>query len=196
MNNTFLPMLFRMRHINRWALMFSTQPESLSQHSLECAMLVHMLALIGNLEFGKQYSAERLCTYALYHDATEILTGDLPTPVKYHSPEMRETYRTLEAAAAQKLAGHLPERLRAAYLPYLTSEGLTPDETALIKSADKLCAYIKCITEKNAGNGEFSGAYTAIAKEIGKNPLPEVKYFMEHCIEAFSLSLDGLGGAL
>ncbi len=196
MDNTFLPLIFRMRYINRWSLMFNTEQEDLMQHTAECAFLVHFLATIGNRCFEKQYDADKLAVCALFHDAPEVLTGDLPTPVKYYNDEMKTIYKQIEKSAADKLKNHLPQELRADYAAYLHASELTPGEKKLLKCADKLCAYIKCIYELNAGNKEFQHAYAAIGKEIGAIQSDELQYFLAHCLPAFSLTLDDLQGTL
>ena len=196
MDNTFLPLIFRMRYINRWSLMFNTEQEDLMQHTAECAFLVHFLATIGNRCFEKQYDADKLEVCALIHDAPEVLTGDLPTPVKYYNDEMKTIYKQIEKNAADKLKNHLPQEFRADYAAYLHASELTPGEKKLLKCADKLCAYIKCIYELNAGNKEFQHAYAAIGKEIGAIQSDELQYFLVHCLPAFSLTLDDLQGTL
>lgn len=196
MDNTFLPLIFRMRYINRWSLMFNTEQEDLMQHTAECAFLVHFLATIGNRCFEKQYDADKLAVCALFHDAPEVLTGDLPTPVKYYNDEMKTIYKQIEKSAADKLKNHLPQELRADYAAYLHASELTPGEKKLLKCADKLCAYIKCIYELNAGNKEFQHACAAIGKEIGAIQSDELQYFLVHCLPAFSLTLDDLQGTL
>ena len=196
MDNTFLPLIFRMRYINRWSLMFNTEQEDLMQHTAECAFLVHFLATIGNRCFEKQYDADKLAVCALFHDAPEVLTGDLPTPVKYYNDEMKTIYKQIEKNAADKLKNDLPQELRADYAAYLHASELTPGEKKLLKCADKLCAYIKCIYELNAGNKEFQHAYAAIGKEIGAIQSDELQYFLVHCLPAFSLTLDDLQGTL
>ena len=196
MDNTFLPLIFRMRYINRWSLMFNTEQEDLMQHTAECAFLVHFLATIGNRCFEKQYDADKLAVCALFHDAPEVLTGDLPTPVNYYNDAMNTIYKQTEKSAADKLKNHLPQELRADYAAYLHASELTPGEKKLLKCADKLCAYIKCIYELNAGNKEFQHAYAAIGKEIGAIQSDELQYFLVHCLPAFSLTLDDLQGTL
>ena len=196
MDNTFLPLIFRMRYINRWSLMFNTEQEDLMQHTAECAFLVHFLATIGNRCFEKQYDADKLAVCALFHDAPEVLTGDLPTPVKYYNDEMKTIYKQIEKNDADKLKNHLPQEFRADYAAYLHASELTPGEKKLLKCADKLCAYIKCIYELNAGNKEFQHAYAAIGKEIGAIQSDELQYFLVHCLPAFSLTLDDLQGTL
>jgi 5'-deoxynucleotidase len=196
MHTTFLAMLFRMRYIGRWSLMHNTQRENLSQHTAECAFLVHFLAHVGNTYCGKNYDPDKLCAYALYHDAPEILTGDLPTPIKYFSGDMRDTYRQIEAAAAEKLLGHLPAQLREIYRPYLSHEDLSEEEARLLKTADKLCAHIKCLVESKAGNEEFSTALAATRADLEKLPSEELTFFLENCLASFTMSLDDLGGSI
>lgn len=189
-------MLFRMRHIDRWSLMHNTQPESLSQHTVECAFLVHFLAQVGNIIYGKRYDPDRLCAFALYHDAAETLTGDLPTPIKYYNEEMRDTYRQIEGTAMTKLLQLLPDELQGCYAPYLRGDGLTEEESMLLKAADKLCAHIKCLVESNAGNGEFSAALISTRAALDAIEYPELEYFLKHCLPAFTMPLDRLGGLL
>lgn len=196
MQDLFLPNLFRMRHIQRWSLMHNMRKENLSEHSFECALLVHHLALIGNTYFAKSYAPEKLACFALYHDAAEILTGDLPTPIKKFDQEISSSYRKIETKAAQKIVEYLPPEMQAAYNQYFDKAALSEDETNLLAAADKLCAFIKCITEINAGNREFTAAYNTNKKQIEALELPEVRHFLEHNIPAFSYSLDELQGFL
>jgi len=196
MEGAFLAMLFRMKYINRWGLMRNSQIENLSQHTLECAFLAHYLASIGNIHLGMNYNAEKIAVYAMFHDSAEILTGDLPTPVKYHSEQMKATYAEIEKIAAEKLLSYLPDDMESVYANYIKGDGLDEKSKALIKQADKLCAYIKCIEEINAGNKEFSAAFAAIKAELEKSSAPELKFFMEKCLPSFSLSLDELKGTL
>jgi len=196
MIDTFLALIFRMRHIRRWGLMHNTQGESLTQHTAECAFLAHYLAMLGNTHFGKAYNADKLAVCALFHDVTEVLTGDLPTPVKYYNENMRQTYKDIEATAATSLLAHLPEAHRTAYGAYMHADGLTDEERRLLKTADKLCAYIKCVTELNAGNTEFCAAREAIRRDLDGMESEELTYFMAHCVDSFSLSLDELKGTL
>ena len=201
MDNTFLAMLFRMRHISRWSLMFNTQHESLMQHTVECAFITHFLAIVGNCYFNKNYNAEKLCSYALFHDASEVLTGDMPTPVKYFNEEIKTAYKDIEKIACERLLAHLPpeaEKLREVYSAYLDSGSLNEDERKLIKIADKLCAYLKCTTELNASNKEFEAARDGIRRQLDKIAAEsqELRYFLDNCTDSFTLSLDNLKGAL
>lgn len=198
MEQSFLPMLFRMKHITRWGLMHTTQPENLSLHSAECAFLAHFLAVIGNVYFDASHDPDKLAAYALFHDAPEILTGDLPTPVKYFNNEFRGAYKDIEDAAAAKLLLGLPLEMRESYAGYITGVGLSETEADLVKAADNLCAYIKCLIEINAGNREFEPPLRACREKVLAKALvcPEVQYFLDHFAEAFTLSLDALQGTL
>ena len=196
MTDTFLALIFRMRHINRWGLMHNTQTETLIQHTAECAFLAHHLAVIGNRHFGRAYDANKLAVCALFHDVTEVLTGDLPTPIKYYNEDMRKTYKDIEKTAAAALLTHLPDALQADYAPHMAQTDLSIDERKLLKIADKLCAFIKCRIELDAGNREFEAAYAAIQKGLDDMDCPELQWFLEHSMAAFSLSLDELEGVL
>jgi 5'-deoxynucleotidase len=198
LDNTFLAMLFRMRHISRWSLMFNTQQENLMQHTVECAYITQFLAIVGNCYFGKNYDAEKLCAYALFHDVSEVLTGDMPTPVKYFNEDIKAAYKDIENVACERLLTHLPKELRMVYSAYFDNDNLAEDEKKLIKIADKLCAYLKCITELNASNKEFEAARISIRKqlEVMKEDSEELRYFIDDCLDSFTLSLDNLKGTL
>ncbi len=186
-NGNFYAMLFRMKDINRWGLMYNTKHETLAEHSMQCALLAHALAEIGIHKYGKTYSADRICTAALLHDMSEILTGDLPTPVKYHNDEIRTAYKKIEAAAEERLLTALDEDIRADYAALVA---LPEEEHAIVKAADKLCAYIKCLQEESRGNPEFSSAKKTLKKALDEQDGCELKYFMEHMLPAFSKNLD------
>ena len=196
MKNTFLPLIFRMKHIRRWGLMHNTQNEDLLQHTVECAFIVNYLAIVGNRYFGKAYDVDKLTVCALFHDTAEVFTGDLPTPVKYFNNDMRNVYGQIEKAASEKLKKNLPPDLRPDYDIYLDENNLSDDERKLIKIADKLCAYIKCVSELNAGNKEFQSAFATIQKQIENIESEELNYFLDNCLASFSLSLDELKGTL
>jgi len=196
MENTFLPLIFRMKHIHRWGLMHNTQQENLMQHTVECAFITNYLAIIGNRYFGKSHDVNKLTTCALFHDITEVLTGDLPTPVKYFNDDIKTIYGQIEAMAGEKLKKHLPKDLQDDYAVYLDKEHLTDEERKVLKIADKLCAYIKCIHELNAGNKEFHSAYCKIQGEMNATESEELRYFLDNCLAAFSLSLHDLKGTL
>lgn len=190
MRSHFFAYLARMRFIQRWALMRNTSPENVQEHSHQVAVLAHALAVIRNEKFGGDVDAGAVAVAALYHDATEILTGDMPTPIKYYNPEIRDAYRKVEAVAGDKLLSMLPEALRADYEPVIRIE----DETVhrIVKAADKLSAYIKCVEELKAGNLEFKKAAEQTRRALDEMKMPELDYFMEHCMASFSMTLDEL----
>lgn len=190
MENTFFATLFRMKYISRWGLMRCNFPENLAEHSLEVAFLAHALALIGNRVFGKSYDCGAVCVKAMYHDAPEILTGDLPTPIKYFNPAIKTAYQEVESAAEQKLLDLLPPELQGVYGPILRQSD--PELHALVKAADKLSAYIKCVEELKAGNGEFRDAAVQTRAALEAMAMPEVDYFLETFMDSFSLTLDEL----
>ncbi len=193
MNETysFFAYLSRMRYISRWGLMRNTFQENIQEHSHMVAVLAHALAVIRRDVLGKQADPGLAAAAALYHDAPEILTGDLPTPIKYYSPDIRDAYKQVEKVSADKLAAMLPEELRPAFAPLLR-EDYDPDTRALVKAADKLSAYIKCVEELKAGNAEFRQAAEQTLEALKGYGLPEVDYFMERFLPAFGLTLDEL----
>lgn len=190
MNNSFYALVLRMKHIDRWGLMRNTFSDNLAEHSLDTAILAHALCLIGNEYFGKSLDAERCAVLALFHDAGEIITGDMPTPIKYRSEALRGLYREVEEAAEQELAGRLPERLQPHYQKIFAMEDSDAELKLYVKAADKLSAYIKCLQETQSGNREFSHALTCQEKALREMELPEVGFFFENCIPAFSQNLD------
>ena len=190
MSSTFFAFLSRMKYIDRWSLMRNTVPENLSTHSFEVAALSHLLALIAKRRFGKQIDAERAAVLGLYHDMPEILTGDLPTPVKYYNPVIKKAYAEVEQAASLKLLDGLPQDLKKEMEPYFLSQKEDPQLHQLVKAADKLCAYIKCREERRAGNAEFSKAEESTKKALDKMKLAEVQIFLEEFLPAFDLTLD------
>lgn len=192
MKSSFFAFASRIKYINRWALMRNTTYETLSQHSYEVATLAHALAVIGNRRLGKTYDAARAALLGLYHDTPEIITGDMPTPVKYHSGEMREAFAKVEQYAGERLLSMLPNDLRPDYEPLLTENGTETDLCRLVKAADKLSAYIKCIEERKAGNAEFSEAEKATKKALENLDCPELQIFLSDFLPAYSLPLDKL----
>ena len=190
MENSFFAMLARMRNIRRWGLMRNSYEENIQEHSHMTAVIAHALALIRREVFHGEAEPERCAAVALYHDASEIITGDLPTPVKYLNPAITSSYKEIEARATEKLLAMLPAELRGAYAPALLCED--PGVKELVKAADKLSAYIKCVEETKAGNAEFRSALEQTRAALEASPLPEVKYFMEHFLPAFGLTLDEL----
>ena len=187
---SFFPMIARMRYINRWGLMRHTQTENIQEHSHMVAVLAHALAVIENEKFGGQVDPGQVAVAALYHDASEILTGDMPTPIKYDNPAIQSAYQQVEAVAEQKLLSMLPEELRPAYEDAITIPD--PEVKALVKAADKLDAYLKCVEELKAGNTEFRKAKEQTYAALCQNPIPALRYFMEHFLADFSLTLDEL----
>lgn len=185
--------LSRMKFIRRWSLMHSTYPENVQEHSLQIALVTHMLAVIRNRLFSGEVNPERAATLALYHDVGEVLIGDLPTPVKYFNPEIKTAYQTIEQTAVRKLFSMLPEELRADYRPFFEPDEADRDHHELVKAADKLCAYLKCLEEVSAGNQEFSQAEQTLKEAVERIDLPEVRYFLETFVPSFRLTLDELG---
>lgn len=187
----FFAYMGRMRLIRRWSLMRNTQPENDAEHSLQVAMIANALALIGQKRYGRQVQPERVMALAVYHDATEVLTGDLPTPVKYHSRELRGAFRDMEHLAEERLLLMLPDDLRDDMADYLSGgEGL---ERQLVKAADKISAYVKCLEEQHAGNHEFDAAGENILQTIEAMDLPEVRDFMDEFVPSFTMTLDEMG---
>ena len=186
----FYALLSRMRYITRWGLMRNTFSENIQEHSHMVAVLAHGLALIRRDILGLPADPERCATAALFHDASEILTGDLPTPIKYFNPEIKQAYKQVEHVSGEKLLAMLPEPLRESYAPLVHET----DETvfAIVKAADKLSAHIKCIEELKAGNAEFESAAAQTRAALEQTDLPELQWFMEHCLPAFSKNLDEL----
>lgn len=190
MSSHFMAHLFRMKLIRRWPLMRNVNEENVAEHSHQVAMIAHLLAVIGQHYYGRHIDAGRVASLALFHDASEVLTGDLPTPVKYFNPQIAVEYKKIETVAEQRLLQMLPAELQPYYKPLLLSSGYTEDEKSLVKAADNLCAYLKTVEEISAGNHEFVLAKKRLAKMLAESPLPEVQHFLQHFAESFSLSLD------
>ena len=186
----FFPMISRMKYINRWGLMRNTQPENIQEHSHQVAVLAHALAVIQNRHYGGQVDPGAVAVAALYHDASEILTGDMPTPIKYDNPDIQNAYKQVESVAEQKLLSMLPEDLRPDFDAILTISD--PEIHALVKAADKLSAYLKCVEELKAGNNEFKKAKEQTYAALCQNPIPALRYFMDHFLDGFELTLDEL----
>ena len=191
MASNFFALFSRMKNIDRWALMRNNQKESLSQHCLEVAAIAHALAVIGNERLGKSYDASEAALIGIYHDMPEIITGDMPTPVKYYNKEIRECFGEIEKAAERSILDTLPEDLKKAYEPLLI-----PDEETeiyrLVKAADKISALIKCVDEKNTGNKEFAAAEKSTLKAIKAMDCAEANIFIEEFLPGFSLVLDNV----
>lgn len=186
----FFALLSRMRYITRWGLMRNTFSENIQEHSHMVAVLAHGLAMIRRDILGLDADPERCAVAALYHDASEILTGDLPTPIKYYNPEIKQAYKQVEYVSGTKLLDMLPEELRESYAPLIYES----DERvhAIVKAADKLSAHIKCIEELKAGNQEFESAAAQTRIALTEMHLPELDWFMEKCLPAFAKNLDQL----
>ncbi len=192
MKNGFFAMASRMKYINRWALMRNEHSENLSEHSFEVSVIAHALAVIRNKRFGGKVNGERAALLGLYHDMPETLTGDMPTPVKYYSEEVRAAYKTVEENACRSLAEMLPEEFREIYEPFLIPQEEDMELWALVKAADKISALIKCLEEKKAGNSEFVLAAESTRESIIKLGLPEAKVFLDEFLPAYELTLDEL----
>ncbi|MBP3304351.1 MAG: 5'-deoxynucleotidase [Oscillospiraceae bacterium] len=191
MANEFYALIGRMRYITRWGLMRNTFSENIQEHSHQVAVLAHALALIRrDILHLDGPDPDRCAVAALYHDASETLTGDLPTPIKYYNPDIKDAYKQVERIAGRHLLDMLPRELRASYEHLV----LEDDETVnpIVKAADKLSAYIKCIEEQKAGNADFDSAAEQTMKAMKNMRLPELNWFIEQCLPAFSLNLDQL----
>ncbi len=190
--SSFFAFAFRMKYINRWGLMKNSRYENLTEHCAETAMLAHALAVIGNKIYSKSYDENKIALFALYHDVSEIITGDLPTPVKYFNEDIKSDFHDIEDHARYELLKKLPEELRGEYEDIIT-EKTTDEERRIIKAADKLSALIKCAEEVKNGNSEFTRAHDASFKALESyGDLPEVKYFIDNMLPAFYLTLDEL----
>lgn len=187
MANSFFAMLGRMKYITRWGLMHSTRRENLSEHSLEVAYLAHALTALANRRLGKSLDPGRAVLYALYHDCGEILTGDLPTPVKYHNETIRAAYKAVEEQASARLLEKLPPDLRQDFAPWFS---VPPEYAPIVKAADKLSALIKCQEEKNSGNREFDRAWETTLASLREMGLPEAGLFLEEFFPAYAQTLD------
>lgn len=190
MSNHFFAMYGRMKFINRWALMRKTSEENLSEHSGDVAVIAHALALIKNLRFGGNLNADRAAFLGLYHDMPEIITGDMPTPVKYHSSELRDAFQQVENLASEKLLSMLPDDMREYYEGAFFKKEEDEYLWKIVKAADKISALIKCTEEEKAGNKEFAQAYESTKKAIENMNMPEADEFIKEFLPSFSLSLD------
>ena len=186
----FFAYLSRMKLINRWPLMRNVQTENISEHSLQVAFVAHALALIKNKKFAGNVNPERIALIAMFHDAGEVLTGDLPTPIKYYNPEIAREYKKIEKIAEQKLVGMLPPEFQDDYRMLIDSDARQPEEQHIVKQADALCAYLKCIEELSAGNNEFKLAKKRLKKTLRDRHSEEMDYFMNVFVPSFHLSLD------
>lgn len=188
--HSFFAMMSRIKYINRWGLMNNTRNETLSEHSLEVAIIAHALGIINNKRLGGNISAERLAVLAIFHDASEIITGDLPTPVKYNNDKIKNAYKEIEEQAQQRLLQMLPADIATEYQPILCPDDREAELWKYIKAADKISALIKCTEELIMGNREFAKAQQTTLKAINEIELPEVKIFIEELFPAYELTLD------
>lgn len=190
MKHHFFAYVSRLRYIRRWGLMRSVMPENDAEHSLQVAMIAHALAIMGRDNYGRQVDPEHVLALGVYHDVSEVITGDMPTPVKYQTDELRRSYKDVERMANERLLSMLPDGMRPAYVPYLSA----PEDydRQLLKAADSISAYLKCLEEKRAGNREFDAAGESIKAGLSQIELPEVQDFIREFIPSFELSLDEL----
>ena len=192
MSQDFYAMLSRMKYIRRWSLMRNSYPENISEHSLEVAILAHALALIGNRRLGKNLSADHAAVLGLFHDSTEIITGDMPTPIKYYNRDTRDAFKNVERESADRLLSLLPDDLREDYQPLFFPQEGEEYLRKLVKAADRLSALIKCIEEEKAGNLEFIQAKASVLERLSEMQLPEVEIFCNEFLPAYSKTLDEL----
>ncbi len=191
-NSPFFAMMSRMKYINRWALMRNSYPENISEHSLEVSMIAHALALISNKQFNGKLNAERAAVIGMYHDCTEIITGDMPTPIKYYNTDTKEAYKNVEKQATKELLSMLPDYLRKEYESILFPQEGEEYLWKLVKAADRISAYIKCIEEEKAGNREFASAKASIYGKLKEMDLPEVRVFFTDFVASYKKTLDEL----
>lgn len=191
-NYNFYAMLSRMKYINRWGLMNNTREENIGEHSLEVAIFAHALVCIANKRFGENLNADRAALLGLFHDASEIITGDLPTPVKYFDPKIKDAYKNIEHLSEQKLLSMLPDYLKDEYVPLVDSDFTDEKLHVYVKAADKLSALVKCTEELKMGNTEFIKAERSTREALEKFDLPALKVFMEEFLPSFTLTLDEL----
>ena len=189
MSSHFFALFSRMKYIDRWSLMRNTDSESLSQHSLDVAAIAHALSVIGNRRLGKNYDSGKIALIGMYHDMPEIITGDMPTPVKYHNSEIREAFGSIEKAAQRSLLNTLPEDFRDEYREFLIPDEKS-EEYRLVKAADKISALLKCMQEERSGNTEFIRAREATEKSLHEMNCEEAEIFLREFLESFSLVLD------
>lgn len=186
--NNFYGMLARMKYINRWGLMRNTINENIAEHSLEVAIIAHALAVIANTRFHKNLNAEHIAMMGIMHDTTEIITGDLPTPIKYYAPEIRDAYKKVENIAAHQLLSEIPKDMQDSYRDILIEDDSV--EWKYVKAADKMSAYIKCIEEKNMGNTDFEKAQETIKRSLDEMNMEEIKVFIDEFLPSYTMTLD------
>ena len=188
--SNFFAMVNRMKLIDRWALMRNTSKENIAEHSHNVAVIAHALCLIGNKKFGRNYDAERCAVLALYHDVTEVITGDMQTPVKYYNDKIKSVYKNDEKTAGERLLAMLPDEFKADYKPFFEQESKDKELWKIVKAADRIDALLKCIAECRMGNREFEIARQSQQKIVDEIDMEEVKYFKEEFLPAYSLTLD------
>ncbi|MBE5935553.1 MAG: 5'-deoxynucleotidase [Lachnospiraceae bacterium] len=192
MKGNFFAMMSRMKYIERWALMKNTAQENVCEHSLEVAMIAHALAVIGNTRFNKDLNAEKAALIGMYHDSSEIITGDMPTPVKYYNEEIKNAMKEVECVANKKILNMLPEDMRESYKSIFFKTEEDEYLWKLVKGADKISALIKCMEEMNTGNTEFRSAKASLEKSIDQMELPEIEVFIKDFLPAYGNTLDEL----
>ncbi|GAB2722851.1 5'-deoxynucleotidase [Paenibacillus thermoaerophilus] len=190
MNSPFFAYMYRLRYIKRWSLMRSVNRENVAEHSYQVALLAHALCTIGNTHFGRSYPTERIVVQALFHDATEVITGDIPTPVKHHNREILRNFREIERLAGERLVNMVPPSLKPVYEPLVSGDGLDEQSRRVLKAADSLDAYLKCVIEQSAGNPEFAAAQRQIEQAMKEMAMPELDYFLRELAPAFAMTLD------
>ncbi|MCL1126351.1 5'-deoxynucleotidase [Shewanella surugensis] len=188
--------LARMKLIQRWPLMYNVRSENVQEHSLQVAMVAHVLAIISNKKFNGHFNPEHAATLAMFHDASEVITGDLPTPVKYFNKDIEAEYKKIEAIAEHRLLDMVPEEFKQDYQALLCSEYRDDEYTPLIKAADRLCAYLKCLEEQRAGNSEFDSAKKRLETTLARHSTPAVQYFIDYFIPSFTLDFDEINRLL
>ena len=191
----FYAFLDRMKYIKRWSLMRSVRDENIMEHSQQVAMLAHALAVISNKVYGGNVDAEKCVMYAVYHECPEVMTGDLPTPIKYFNNSIHGAYKDLEDKACDKLLDMLPDELKGDITKYIKPDTACR-EYKIVKAADRLAAYIKCLEEHRCGNSEFEKAKKSIEEDLHSRNMPEVEYFFKNFISSFNLTLDELEGGI
>ncbi|MEF3303803.1 5'-deoxynucleotidase [Paenibacillus sp. GYB003] len=192
MESHFFAYLYRLRYIERWSLMRNSVKENVAEHSFHVCLLVHALCTIANDVYGKKLPTEAIVTEALFHDTTEVFTGDIPTPVKHHNPNILRNFREIEQIAAERLVGMVPDSLQPTYRPLIEAKKANPEHARYIKAADLLDAYLKCVSELSAGNREFAVAKKQIEQSIEMLDMPEIRYFLRHFAPSFEKTLDEL----
>lgn len=192
MKSHFYAYISKLRWLRRWGLKRNTVTENVMEHSWEVATIAHALALIKNRYFGGNLDVNAIVVAAMYHDCSEVITGDLPSPIKYHTREITKAYKAIERQAEQELLNLLPEDLREDYRPVIIEENIPDDQRLIIKAADTIAAYIKCRTEVAAGNREFSKAEEAVKNRLHNLNQPEVVYFIDTFVGSYALTLDEL----